>query len=251
MAPLLNTLISRIVFGETKKKNGDLPRPASIAFSEGDFPGSYHRMVSAPHSPARGTSAVNSPLKGASLQSVASPGQLQSSPPVASVNANSNKHVASYSTAQDDSSAAEQQASTSGANGFRTQHREAAPRPEDASNHVHQSQQLPSNSSEGSTYAQPKTSSAIAPTQDQAVSATSSNDQTEHYKPKCMSSNTDPHIHVSNEGSNSERAQEQNAGADSEQEAVEAETMLSSRGDLTSLVQGTNDLISQLAARTL
>ena len=40
MAPFLNTLISRIVFGETRKSRPDIPRPPSIVFSEGDFPGS-------------------------------------------------------------------------------------------------------------------------------------------------------------------------------------------------------------------
>lgn len=43
MAPLLNTLISRIVFGDTKKRRPDLPRPSSITFSEGDFPGAYQQ----------------------------------------------------------------------------------------------------------------------------------------------------------------------------------------------------------------
>lgn len=85
MAPLLNTLISRIVFGETKKKRGDLPRPASLAFSEGDFPGGlHHALSSAAISPAPGSSqqpsAVNSPLH-ASLQGPSAPaGQFQPSP---------------------------------------------------------------------------------------------------------------------------------------------------------------------------
>lgn len=41
MAPLLNTLISRIVLGQTKRSRPDLPRPPSITFSEGDFPGGH------------------------------------------------------------------------------------------------------------------------------------------------------------------------------------------------------------------
>ena len=44
MAPLLNTLITRIVFGQTKKPGPDLPRPASITFSEGDFPGGHQQF---------------------------------------------------------------------------------------------------------------------------------------------------------------------------------------------------------------
>lgn len=77
MAPLLNTLISRIVFGETKKRRPDLPRPASITFSEGDFPwGSSHHyedystQPSSPgNSPSRGLASLgSSPDKGTTVQ---------------------------------------------------------------------------------------------------------------------------------------------------------------------------------------
>ena len=62
MAPLLNTLISRIVLGQTKKSRPDLPRPASITFSEGDFPGGHQQYGGyASHSSSLG----NSPTRGA------------------------------------------------------------------------------------------------------------------------------------------------------------------------------------------
>ncbi|KAL3149606.1 hypothetical protein ABBQ32_002375 [Trebouxia sp. C0010 RCD-2024] len=61
MAPLLNTLISRIVFGQTTKRRPELPRPASITFSEGDFPGGHQQWGSYPSQLA---SLGNSPTQG-------------------------------------------------------------------------------------------------------------------------------------------------------------------------------------------
>lgn len=61
MAPFLNTLISRIVFGQTTKKRPDLPRPPSITFSEGDFPGGHQQWGSYPSQLA---SLGNSPTQG-------------------------------------------------------------------------------------------------------------------------------------------------------------------------------------------
>ena len=79
MAPMLNTLISRIVFGQMKKSRPDLPRPASITFSEGDFPGGHHggypsQPLSVSNSPARGPPEAaplfgNSARQGSSIQS--------------------------------------------------------------------------------------------------------------------------------------------------------------------------------------
>ena len=62
MAPLLNTLISRIVLGQTKKSRPDLPRPASITFSEGDFPGGHQHYGGYP---SQSSSLGNSPMRGA------------------------------------------------------------------------------------------------------------------------------------------------------------------------------------------
>lgn len=61
MAPLLNTLISRIVLGQTKKSQPDLPRPASITFSEGDFPGGHQHHEGYPSQPS---SLGGSPTQG-------------------------------------------------------------------------------------------------------------------------------------------------------------------------------------------
>jgi len=89
MAPLLNTLISRIVFGETKKRRPDLPRPASIIFSEGDFPwGSSHHYEeystqpsSQGNSPSRGLASLgSSPNKGTMAQPQAELSALGNSP---------------------------------------------------------------------------------------------------------------------------------------------------------------------------
>ena len=89
MAPLLNTLISRIVFGETKKRRPDLPRPASITFSEGDFPwGSSHhygdystKPSSQGNSPSRGFASLgSSPEKGTIEQPQAESSALGDSP---------------------------------------------------------------------------------------------------------------------------------------------------------------------------
>ncbi|KAA6418414.1 MAG: hypothetical protein FRX49_11574 [Trebouxia sp. A1-2] len=86
MAPLLNTLISRVVFGETKKRRPDLPRPASIAFSEGDFPGSLYPYSTQP------SSQGNSPSKGlASLGS--SPDKGTMAQPQADLSALGNSHA--------------------------------------------------------------------------------------------------------------------------------------------------------------
>ena len=60
MAPLLNTLISRIVLGQTKKSRPDLPRPASITFSEGDFPGGHQQYGGYTSQPS---SIANSPTR--------------------------------------------------------------------------------------------------------------------------------------------------------------------------------------------
>ena len=60
MAPMLNTLISRIVFGQTKKSRPDLPRPPSITFSEGDFPGGHQEFEG---SSTHASSLANSPTK--------------------------------------------------------------------------------------------------------------------------------------------------------------------------------------------
>ena len=62
MAPLLNTLISRIVLGQTKKRRPGLPRPASITFSEGDFPGGHQQYGDYP---SQSSSLGNSPMRGA------------------------------------------------------------------------------------------------------------------------------------------------------------------------------------------
>jgi hypothetical protein len=89
MAPLLNTLISRIVFGETKKRRPDLPRPASITFSEGDFPwGSSHQYEdystqpsSQGNSPSRALASLgSSPEKGTMEQPQADLSALGGSP---------------------------------------------------------------------------------------------------------------------------------------------------------------------------
>ena len=79
MAPLLNTLISRIVFGKTKKRRPDLPRPASITFSEGDFPwGSSHQHEDYSTQPS---SQGNSPSKAlASLDSSPDKGTMAQPP---------------------------------------------------------------------------------------------------------------------------------------------------------------------------
>lgn len=63
MAPLLNTLISRIVLGQTNKSRPDLPRPASIVFSEGDFPGGHQQYGGYT---SQSSSLDNSPTRGAS-----------------------------------------------------------------------------------------------------------------------------------------------------------------------------------------
>ncbi len=91
MAPLLNTLISRIVFGETKKRRPDLPRPASITFSEGDFPGgSLHHYEDYSTQPS---SQGNSPSKGlASLGS--SPDKGTMAQPQAELSALGDSHGA-------------------------------------------------------------------------------------------------------------------------------------------------------------
>lgn len=60
MAPLLNTLIGRIVFGQTKSRRTDLSRPASFAFSEGDFPGGHQQHGSYASQPS---SLGSSPTK--------------------------------------------------------------------------------------------------------------------------------------------------------------------------------------------
>ena len=62
MAPLLNTLISRIVLGQTKKSQPYLPRPASITFSEGDFPGGHPQYEGYP---SQSSSLGHSPMRGA------------------------------------------------------------------------------------------------------------------------------------------------------------------------------------------
>ncbi|KAK9805247.1 hypothetical protein WJX72_008453 [[Myrmecia] bisecta] len=41
MAPFLNTIISRIVFGQTKRDRPRMPRPSSIYFSQSDLPGGF------------------------------------------------------------------------------------------------------------------------------------------------------------------------------------------------------------------
>ncbi|DBA88737.1 hypothetical protein WJX77_009059 [Trebouxia sp. C0004] len=91
MAPLLNTLISRIVLGETKKQRPDLPRPASITFSEGDFPGgSAHHYEDYSTQPS---SQGNSPSKGlASLGS--SPDKGTMAQPQAELSALGDSHDA-------------------------------------------------------------------------------------------------------------------------------------------------------------
>lgn len=85
MAPLLNTLISRIVLGQTKKSRPDLPRPASITFSEGDFPGGHQQYGGYTSQPS---SLGNSPIKGRPHQAAPfSPAQdslHQPSPPSSS-----------------------------------------------------------------------------------------------------------------------------------------------------------------------
>lgn len=72
MAPMLNTLISRIVFGQTKKSRPDLPRPASITFSEGDFPGGHQEF--------EGSSTQASPLANSPTKSLAPAAMLGNSP---------------------------------------------------------------------------------------------------------------------------------------------------------------------------
>ncbi len=45
MAPFLNTLISRIVFGQTKRDRPAMPRPSSIYFSHSDLPVGHARLL--------------------------------------------------------------------------------------------------------------------------------------------------------------------------------------------------------------
>ncbi|DBB08784.1 TPA: hypothetical protein ACH3X3_007446 [Trebouxia sp. C0006] len=89
MAPLLNTLITRIVMGQTKKRRPDLPRPASITFSDGDFPwGSSHHYedystqpCSQGNSPSRDLASLgSSPDKGSMAQPQAESSALGDSP---------------------------------------------------------------------------------------------------------------------------------------------------------------------------
>lgn len=61
MAPLLHTLISRIVLGQTKRSRPDLPWPSSITFSEGDFPGGHQHDEGYPSQPS---SLGGSPTQG-------------------------------------------------------------------------------------------------------------------------------------------------------------------------------------------
>lgn len=250
MAPLLNTLISRIVLGETKKnKKGELPRPSSIAFSEGDFPGSYHQLLhSATHSPVRGTSAVSSPSGGKSLQpATSSSGQLQASPPpAASADTGSKQQTSLSDSLQDKSEGESQQASTSGPDANHAKHANAASHPGLAqSNSQHheedQSRQLPG-SSELDGQKEPGNRSvgqANGSRSSEEHFAQSRGAQVLQHHREAADVNTEPR-ELSNGDNNSgtrsagmEQKETQHGSDNNEQEIVEAETLLGNRDDLT------------------
>lgn len=247
MAPLLNTLISRIVFGETKKKKGDMPRPSSMAFSEGDFPGSYQRQLS----------ATNSPVKGTSQQPQSAALFRASPPPATSAPQDNRQEQSSDSDPQTTHEDHMQQAASSYTAEVKeippmhatSQHDRAldtssrhgedrSPQPPSngqphASTAVHESasvEQKDSNPSE-------RASAESSVSQASAVNASSDAEQS-----------TD--TLASNIGDSKTQESVEDSGV-SEQVAVEAETLVTSRDDLASLVQGTNELIGQLAARSL
>ena len=248
MAPLLNTLISRIVFGETKKKKGDMPRPSSMAFSEGDFPGSYQRQLSATNSPVKGTS-----------QQPQSAGLFQASPPPATSAPQDNrqeqpstgdpqtkhedhmKQAASSDTAEvkemqpmHATSLHDRALDTSSRHGEdRSPHQPPSNGQPHASTAVHERASVEQKDSNPSERASAETSVS----QTSAVNASSDAEKS-----------TD--TLASNIGDSKTQQSVEDSGV-SEQEAVEAETLVSSRDDLASLVQGTNELIGQLAARSL
>ena len=249
MAPLLNTLISRIVFGETKKKKGDLPRPSSIAFSEGDFPGSYHQhSYSAVNSPGQGTSPQH-------LHSTLRPFQTSPPPPASSHSAvgGNGQQPSSGTTAEvmpDDG--AQQLSAAAGAVVRDSEPIHGAVQSEtkpDSSGHHAESQarQLPHESSTGNSEqgidgrAGPRhLDSSQGNRADSGVSeARNGND--------AATSGSYNGGGLGAEGSDREVLQDD--GVLSEQGVVEAETIVSSRDDLASLVQGTNELIGQLVAR--
>ena len=249
MAPLLNTLISRIVFGETKKKKGDLPRPSSIAFSEGDFPGSYHQQCH---------SAVNSPGRGSSpqhLHSISGPFQTSPPPPASSQSAldGNGQQPSSGTTAEDMlDDQAQQLSATAGADVRDSEQSHAAVQSEtthDSRGHhaESQAQRLPLGSSTGNSEQGIDSSagphhldSSQGNRADSGLSEVRNGDDAATY-----GSQTGGGLKA--EGGEPEVLQDD--GVISEQGVIEAETMVSSRDDLASLVQGTNELIGQLVAR--
>ena len=244
MAPLLNTLISRIVFGETKKKKGDMPRPSSMAFSEGDFPGSYQRQLS----------ATNSPVKATSQQPQSSEAFQASSPLTTSSSQDNRQQQSSSSGPHEDH--VQQASSSDTAEIKEMQALEAASQHGRASNisnsHVDERSQAPPSNG------QPHASTAVresAPVE-QMFGNSSERASAEL---GASAANASSHAQQATETLGSASSSLGNSktqgsiqdSAVSEQEAVEAETLVSSRDDLATLVQGTNELIGQLAARSL
>ena len=251
MAPLLNTLISRIVFGETKKKKGDLPRPSSIAFSEGDFPGSYHQ-----HS----HSAVNSPDRGSSpqhLHSTSGPFQTTPPPPASlhsALNGNG-QQLPSGTTAEDMLDDPAQQLSvTAGADVRDSEQIRAAvqseTKPDSRGHHVESQAQRLSHESSTSNSEQGIDSRAGPHHLDSSQGNRADSGVSEVRNGNdAATSGSHNGGGLGAEGSDPEVLQDD--GVLSEQGVVEAETIVSSRDDLASLVQGTNELIGQLVSRNL
>lgn len=268
MAPLLNTLISRIVFLKTKKRQPDLPRPASFTFSEGDFPGG-HQLYEGYSTQA--SSLGSSPIKAEPPVSSSSPEKGYSAQPSVSGNgpsrdfsAGSHQSERVQSAASPDQAASSSQGkvthpqhspsrSTQDQTGMSSQLSQKATTSEGASQ-SRQGSQAPEVSDAGQTSStsQVHNSSSSSDTQHRHVPGTEQQSTKANVGGSSIGQDTtagDGQVSSSDGQVSSSDGQRQEGGDQVSTNASEPQSV--DRADLVHLVQGTDHLISMLQARDL
>ena len=259
MAPLLNTLITRIVMGQTKKRRPDLPRPASITFSDGDFPwGSSHHYedystqpCSQGNSPSRDLASLgSSPDKGSMAQPQAESSALGDSPGAQQLVSGRGGLVQPHQSSHN--------AGGNSHEGAVTSHGDESP---SSGKQPLQAGYGPDEESEGQTSTAPRSLLAQEESQDHGADQNSSS----HFQVDTAQDSTSKSSTNAAQQDANEQADERSHGdvhsGEKQSEAESHETNNSvvdvavpegpNRDDLVNLVQGTEQFIGMLQARDL